>query len=35
MRATTWMKRTPLRESQMRGPEAWVGGGVVEGMRER
>lgn len=29
------MKRTPDRASQIRGPEACVGGGVVEGMRER
>ena len=35
VRAMTCMHSTPERASQTRTPEAWVGGGLEEGMRER
>ena len=35
VRPTTWIKRTELRASQIRMPDAWLGGAREEGMMER
>jgi hypothetical protein len=35
VRPVTWMKSSPVRAAQMRRPVFWLGGGVVEGIRDK